>query len=109
VKSEEDKYSDIQNGARKGVVVHFGSDDSLIAIARRVAFILLLAEKASCKAEVYNLASGIETTIREFADLILAQLGHKIPIEFDGNIFVGNPSNWRSLYKPRLAELALLP
>ncbi len=66
----------------------------------------LLAEKASCKAEVYNLASGIETTIRELADLILAQLERKIPIEFDGNIPVGNPSNWRADIS-RLAQFGL--
>ncbi len=68
--------------------------------------IYVLAEKAPCQAEVYNLASGVETTIRELADLILTQLGHQITLEFDGRLPVGNPSNWRADIS-RLAQFGI--
>ncbi|MBE9126891.1 MULTISPECIES: NAD-dependent epimerase/dehydratase family protein [unclassified Coleofasciculus] len=58
--------------------------------------IYTLAEKAPCKADVYNLASSVETTIRELAELILVQLECKVSLEFDGKVPLGNPSNWRA-------------
>lgn len=66
--------------------------------------IYTLAKEAPCEAEVYNLASGRETTIRELAHLVLAQLGLSNQIEFDGSVSVGNPINWRT-DTSRLAQM----
>lgn len=56
----------------------------------------VLAEQAPCQAEVYNLASGVETTIKELADMVLTHTERKIPIEFDGIIRAGDPLNWKA-------------
>jgi len=70
--------------------------------------IYLLAEKAPCQAEVYNLANGVETTIRELAELVLDKIGQPIPLEFDGSIRVGNPVNWQADIN-RLSQLGFVP
>jgi UDP-glucose 4-epimerase len=70
--------------------------------------IYLLAEKAPCQAEVYNLANGVETTIRELAELVLDKIGQPIPLEFDGSIRVGNPVNWQADIN-RLTQLGFAP
>ena len=58
--------------------------------------LFLVAERGSCRGEVYNLASGIETTVLELARLILKSLCRSIPIEFDGRVPEGTPLNWRA-------------
>jgi UDP-glucose 4-epimerase len=68
----------------------------------------MLAERAPCEAEVYNLGSGIETKIKELADLVLEQLSENIPVEFDGHQAVGNPINWRSDVS-RIAKIGFTP
>ncbi|MBA3534480.1 MAG: SDR family oxidoreductase [Ardenticatenales bacterium] len=55
-----------------------------------------LATSAPGKAEIYNLASGVETTIQVLAQLTLSALGRDIPIEFDGVIPAGTPRNWQA-------------
>ncbi|MCF2146325.1 SDR family oxidoreductase [Desmonostoc muscorum LEGE 12446] len=56
----------------------------------------VLAENAPCQAEVHNVASGVETTIKELADIVMANIERKIPIEFDGVIRAGDPLNWKA-------------
>jgi UDP-glucose 4-epimerase len=58
--------------------------------------IYLLAGRALCQAEIYNLASGIETKIDTLAKMILNVLEVDIPISFDGIVPTGNPMNWRA-------------
>lgn len=55
-----------------------------------------IMESAPCTGEIYNLASGIETTIAELADRILRQLGRAIPVRFDGAQTPGDPLHWRA-------------
>jgi len=55
-----------------------------------------LAEDAPCQADVYNLASGVETTIQALADMALTHLERKISVEFDGVIRTGDPLNWKA-------------
>jgi UDP-glucose 4-epimerase len=56
----------------------------------------LLADSAPCTGEIYNLASGRETTITELATLLLAALGVEARPEFDQLATTGNPLNWRA-------------
>ena len=58
--------------------------------------ILLLAEKSPCKGDIYNLASGTETTIRGLQEIIVSELGLEIPVEFNGLVVPGDPINWRA-------------
>jgi UDP-glucose 4-epimerase len=70
--------------------------------------IYLLAERAPCEGEVFNLASGIETRIKELVELIVAQIGKEITVAFDGNNPLGNPLNWQADIS-RLAALGYTP
>ncbi len=56
--------------------------------------LFLLANWAPFESEVYNLASGMETTIQTLATQILHELDLNIPLEFDGHIPIGTPLNW---------------
>ena len=51
---------------------------------------------APLRGEVYNVASGRETTIAALAELILAALGLEKKLDFSGNIPPGTPKNWRA-------------
>jgi len=70
--------------------------------------IYLLAERAPCTAEAYNLASGKETTIQELAELVVACSGRNIAIEFDGQNPKGNPLNWQADMS-RMSRLGFVP
>lgn len=56
----------------------------------------LLIERSQCVGDVYNLASGTETSIRKLQELIVDELGVEIEVEFDGLVVPGNPLNWRA-------------
>ena len=60
------------------------------------AGLCVLAERAAAEGEIYNLASGCETTIRELATLLLRALGSEITPQFDGQRRAGDPLHWRA-------------
>ena len=70
--------------------------------------IYVLAERAPCQAEAYNLASGKETTIQELAELVVACSGRNLSIEFDGQNPKGNPLNWQADIS-RMSLLGFIP
>lgn len=74
-------------------------------IARAVE---LLARQAECAGEVYNLATGRETSVAELASLLTTALSVAVPIEFDGVQTPGDPLHWRADIS-RLQELGFAP
>jgi UDP-glucose 4-epimerase len=65
--------------------------------ARDVAqALLLLVQNASFEGEVYNLANGVETTIRALGESVLKSLNLNISLEFDGEKSLGSPCNWQA-------------
>jgi UDP-glucose 4-epimerase len=58
--------------------------------------LLILAQKAPCEGEVYNLANGTETTIKALSLSILTSLNLQIPLEFNGERSPGTPCNWQA-------------
>ncbi len=60
------------------------------------AALALLAERAPARGEVFNLATGRETTIADLARLAAAALGVKAEPVFDGEKTPGQPVNWRA-------------
>ena len=58
--------------------------------------LVLLAEKGGADADVYNLASGEETTIAALAETLLAALLRDTAVSFDGRATPGNPLCWRA-------------
>ncbi len=58
--------------------------------------LMLLAEKAPCEGERYNLASGQEVTIAELFDRLAKALGCAAQPIFGGEVRAGDPLNWRA-------------
>lgn len=52
--------------------------------------------KSEFKADVYNAATGVETTIRELADIFENIFRNKKRILFSGEFRIGDPINWRA-------------
>ena len=67
-----------------------------------------LAENAAAEGEVYNVAAGVETTIRELAGLVLSRLDAPPRLEFTGAAHPGNPANWRADVS-RIRQLGFVP
>lgn len=68
----------------------------------------LLATKAPCEGDVYNLASGREMTIAELAATLLRALGSQIQPTFDGHATPGDPLHWRADIT-KISELGFAP
>lgn len=56
----------------------------------------LLAVKAPCAGEIYNLANGWEVTIAELAARLIEALGASAQAQFDGVATPGNPLQWQA-------------
>lgn len=102
---------DICKKARSGRVDLFGTGQETrdFVHARDVAAaVVVVAKGASFEAEVYNVASGTETTIAETADVLLDALHLNLPVTFSGDTRVGDPVNWRADIT-RLRRLGYFP
>ncbi|WP_395686617.1 NAD-dependent epimerase/dehydratase family protein [Caenimonas koreensis] len=55
-----------------------------------------IARNAAFDGEVFNVASGTETAIRDLAAMILCALGVDEPAVFDNQCLVGSPVRWRA-------------
>ncbi len=82
----------------KNVILYGTGQESrdFIHISDLVKAIDLLIRKAEFKAEVYNVASGIETTIKEATGIFSLLYDSDIKINFGGEIKAGDPINWRA-------------
>ena len=58
--------------------------------------LMVVSESALMEGEVYNLASGQETTISRLASILLSVLQYDGDIAYDGQIPVGVPVNWKA-------------
>lgn len=56
----------------------------------------LLARRAPAEGEVYNLASGRETSVAELAGLVASALAVPVSPTFSGSARPGDPRNWRA-------------
>jgi len=72
-----------------------GAESRDFVHARDVAAaIALIAQHGAFSGEVYNVASGTETTIRELADLLVEEIGGRASVSFSGTPRAGDPLNW---------------
>ncbi len=55
-----------------------------------------IAKNALMEGEVYNVANGLEVSIRDLAKLIISNLSFHVHLEFDGKVPKGVPLNWCS-------------
>lgn len=68
----------------------------------------IVAEKAPARGEVYNVATGTETSIREAAHKISALFPGAVPPHFAGQSIYGDPQRWRADCS-RLGALGFAP
>lgn len=61
-----------------------------------VAAVEILLQESALGAECYNVANGIETTIKEAAELFVRHFPRAIPISFNGQTKSGDPLNWQA-------------
>jgi UDP-glucose 4-epimerase len=56
----------------------------------------LIIQHSSFQAGIYNIASGVETTVKEAAGLLFAELDKSIEITFNNHVREGDPLNWKA-------------
>ncbi|MFA7234487.1 MAG: NAD-dependent epimerase/dehydratase family protein [Terrimicrobiaceae bacterium] len=56
--------------------------------------IRLIVEKGACEGEVYNVATGQETTIRDAAEMLAGFFPSAKPAVFEGGKMTGDPERW---------------
>lgn len=67
-----------------------------IHISDLVESIMKVIENSQFKCEIYNAASGAETTIRQIADIFEKNFPGQKQISFSGEVKKGDPLNWRA-------------
>lgn len=60
-----------------------------------VAAMDILLDKAALEAECYNVANGIETTIKQAAQLFVGHFPQAVAVSFNGRTKSGDPLNWQ--------------
>ena len=68
----------------------------------------ILAEKAGMDGDVYNVASGEETAIRDLAQRLVDRVSPGRAIEFTGDARPGDPLRWRADIR-KIANLGFVP
>jgi len=72
------------------------------------AAVKTVADRAPCRGEVYNVASGTETGIREAAELMTSFFPGAASPRFAGQSIPGDPQRWQADCQ-RLGELGFVP
>jgi UDP-glucose 4-epimerase len=70
--------------------------------------VMTIIKNGLFEGDVYNVATGREVKISELAEIMMASLGIRKGIEFDGIIPAGVPQNWRAEIS-KLQSLGFLP
>ncbi len=102
---------DVCEKAMSGEVRLFGTGEETrdfihaqdVASAARI-----VAEKAPMTGEAYNVATGVETTIRGLSERIASCVAPGVPVEFSGEQRPGDPVRWRADIS-KIAELDFRP
>ncbi len=79
-----------------------------IYITDLVLAIDAILKSGRCAADIFNIASGCETTIRDITSRLLSHFARKIEIKFNQQTRIGDPLNWRADIS-RLRELGFAP
>jgi len=92
-----DLFNKIVNSS--GVIELHGTGQEsrdFIHVEDLVRAIALIIEKGNMRGEVYNVASGVETTIQQAAQLFIETLKGPVEYTFSGRTREGDPLNWRA-------------
>lgn len=100
-----------QKSQQSNAIVLFGTGQEsrdFIFVADIVRAIVLVMARGEFNGSAYNLASGIETTVREVVTLLVQALGYSGALAFSGAGRSGDPVNWRADIS-RLTDLGFVP
>jgi nucleoside-diphosphate-sugar epimerase len=61
-----------------------------------ISSIDIIIKNSSMEADIYNVASGQMTYIRDAVSILLQNLGNQLPINFNGESHKGNPIKWEA-------------
>lgn len=68
------------------------------------AVLTVIAHQSKYRTEVFNLGSGVESSVSEVANCLVQHLQLNLEVSFDGTVRKGDPTNWR-VDTRRLQEL----
>jgi len=96
----------VKHGKRDIVLFGTGKESRDFMYVKDVckAVLTVVAHDSTQKVEIYNLASGVESSIAEVAECLVNNLDLDVNISFNGEIRKGDPMNWRADIS-RLQEL----
>ena len=87
IRQQKDAIQLFGKGTESRDYIHI--DDLIIALD-------CLLKKGGMSGEVYNIASGDETTVRQAVDQFIQHLKINVICKFDGTVRPGDPLNWRA-------------
>jgi dTDP-glucose 4,6-dehydratase/UDP-glucose 4-epimerase len=93
-----DIYKKLQNATDNQVVLYGTGNESrdFIYIRDLLKAIELLIQKHEFKGQAINVASGIEVTIKEAAEIFIKNLNPEIKLTFNNQTKQGDPKNWKA-------------
>ena len=97
------------SGGKNALLQGTGEESRDFANVRDIARAMdVVISKGNFDDGCYNLASGVETTIRELAEKVRAALGSSCSLVFDRRVPKGNPTRWQADIR-RLSALGFVP
>ena len=93
------KIKNTGNSNEHGEIELFGTGNEsrdFIFIDDLLAAIDIVLQKSNFDANVINVSSGVETTIREASALLVGMLNEKLKVKFNGTVKKGDPLNWNA-------------
>jgi len=88
----------VKEGKKEIVLFGTGNESRDFIYVKDVckAVLTVLAYPAKQRTEIYNLASGVESSILEVAQCLVKNLKVDVKVAFNGEIRNGDPVNWRA-------------
>lgn len=104
-----DLYGKLSNTSEQPTLFGTGKESrDFVYVEDLVRAMALILEKGALNGEVYNIGSGLETTIEEAVALYLKALGLHTTYTFNKVVREGDPLNWKACIK-RLEDLGYKP
>jgi UDP-glucose 4-epimerase len=88
----------VEKGNRQVVLFGTGNESRDFIYVKDVckAVLMVMDHESKQKVEVYNLASGLESSVGEVARCLVKNLKLDVEVSFNGEVRKGDPMNWRA-------------
>ncbi len=86
------------NGGKSIILFGTGSETRDFIYVKDLcqAILTVMLQPSQAKVDIFNMASGVESTINEVATCLIKHLKADINIKFDGIVRKGDPKNWQA-------------